>query len=44
MAGDWNEWHPLILDTANELTAVAGLYRMQSSARDDEGTARWSTG
>ncbi len=29
VAGDWNEWHPLILDTANELTAVAGLYRVQ---------------
>jgi DNA-binding PucR family transcriptional regulator len=39
VAGDWNEWHPLILDTANELTAVAGLYRKQSSARDDEATA-----
>ena len=39
VAGDRNEWHPLILDTANELTAVAGLYRMQSSTRDDEGAA-----
>ncbi|NQX27718.1 PucR family transcriptional regulator [Microbacteriaceae bacterium VKM Ac-2854] len=28
-AGDWNDWHPSILDSASELAAVAGLYRVQ---------------
>lgn len=39
VAGDWNEWHPLILDTANELTAVAGLYRVQRHGEAGANTA-----
>jgi hypothetical protein len=39
IAGDWNEWHPSILDSANELAAVAGLYRVQ---RNGEAFG-WST-
>jgi DNA-binding PucR family transcriptional regulator len=33
VAGDGNEWHPMILDTVQELATVAGLYRVQGSAR-----------
>ncbi|NQX13529.1 PucR family transcriptional regulator [Microbacteriaceae bacterium VKM Ac-2855] len=39
LAGDWNEWHPSILDSATELAAVAGLYRVQ---RNGEAFG-WST-
>lgn len=39
VAGDWNEWHPLILDTATELTAVAGLYRVQRHGETGVNTA-----
>ncbi|WKK71526.1 PucR family transcriptional regulator ligand-binding domain-containing protein [Rathayibacter oskolensis] len=29
VAGDWNEWHPSLLDAVTELTGVVGLYRLQ---------------
>ncbi|SMH36464.1 Purine catabolism regulatory protein-like family protein [Rathayibacter oskolensis] len=32
VAGDWNEWHPSLLDAVTELTGVVGLYRLQRDA------------
>lgn len=32
VAGDWNEWHPSMLDAITELTGVVGLYRLQRDA------------
>ncbi|TCL80347.1 MULTISPECIES: helix-turn-helix domain-containing protein [unclassified Rathayibacter] len=32
VAGDWNGWHPSLLDAITELTGVIGLYRLQREA------------
>ncbi|PTL73678.1 PucR family transcriptional regulator [Rathayibacter caricis DSM 15933] len=39
VAGDWNGWHPSLLDAVTELTGVVGLYRLQRDAETLADTA-----